>query len=608
MLAWQCKTMIPVLALLVLFGDRSWAQDASEERLRRDVTYLASDECEGRGVGTKGLDKASEYIARQFAEAGLLPGGVKGTYFQPFTVSGSSKLDGPSSLSLKGPLGQTIQLKVGDHFQVMGLSGSGKVSAPLVFVGFGAVAKDIGYDDYKGVDVAGKIVVMLRHTPRWSNANAPFDGPRKDEHASLEKKQSLAEIHKAAAVILVNDLSEAGDKLMPFTYIAGGTPSSIPGLHVHRNILDPVFQSALNMTLSDVEKAIDRDLKPQSAMLTGWSASIETGVKRETVAVRNVIGVVPGHGPLANETVVVGAHYDHLGYGGRGSRSPSSKDIHHGADDNASGTTTMLELARRFAKMEKRDGRRVVFMAFSAEEMGLLGSRHYTNKEPLFPLENTVAMVNLDMVGRVVADPMTKKSKLIVEGLGTAKGFEQLIEKFNGKDGFQLSKKQGGTGPSDHDSFFRKKIPVLFFWTGTHADYHKPSDTSDKINVTGMKKIADLASQAIDHFATDAKRPEFIQVASTTTPMSPAGKGPRLGIIPDYEEGREGLLVGGVQDGGPAATAGIKGGDVIVEIAGKSVKNINTYMVLMAQQQVGQTVEIGVLRGGKKLQLKVNLK
>jgi Zn-dependent M28 family amino/carboxypeptidase len=358
--------------------------------------------------------------------------------------------------------------------------------------------------------------------------------------------------------------------------------------------------------LLDVEKAIDRDLKPRGAALTGWKADVQTAVKREVVTVKNVIGVVEGAGPLANEIVVVGAHYDHLGYGGRGSRAakPGNKEIHHGADDNASGTTTMMELGRRFAKMKDRQGRKLVFMAFSAEESGLLGSRHYCNKEPLFPLEKTVAMINLDMVGRMEADPKTKVEKLRVEGVGTAKGFEQLIDKLN--PGFQLVKNKGGTGPSDHDSFYRKKIPVIFYWTGTHSDYHKPSDTSDKINIVGMRKIADLSEKTIAHLAAEPKRPEYVLVASTAS--GPAPKGPRLGIVPGYEENKEGLMVDGVQDGGPAATAGIKKGDLIVEIAGKQVKNINTYMVLMAEQRVGQAFEVAVMRDGQKVKLKVELK
>jgi hypothetical protein len=596
-----------LVGLFLLFGTAAAKnEEAVEARMRKDITFLASDECEGRGVETRGIQKAADHIAAEFARAGLKPGGPDGSFFQPFTIFGQSKLEGKSVLKLKGPLGQEIDLKLDADFQVMGLSGSGKVTAPLVFVGFGATAPDIGYDDYKGIDVTGKIVVMLRHTPRWNSKELPFDGPRKDEHAGLERKQGLAESNKAVAVLLVNDLTEApaGDRLMPFGYVASASPGSVPALHVRRAVIDMVLQSSLGTLLADVERAIDRDLQPRSTPLPGWTAAIETDVKRIAVACKNVIGVVDGSGPLAKETVVVGAHYDHLGYGGRGSRSKESakKEIHHGADDNASGTTSVVELARRFGALKERQGRRLVFITFSAEEMGLLGSRHYCNKEPLFPLTDTVAMVNLDMVGRFSQDKDTGKGKLMVEGVGTAKTFEKMIDRLN--PGFLLTKKAGGTGPSDHDSFYRKKIPVVFFWTGLHADYHKPTDTSDKINVSGMRQIADLAEKVILTLASDPQRPEYVQVASSFTP-STAGKGPRLGIMPNYDETKEGVLVGGLTDGGPAAKGGLKAGDLIVELAGKSVKNLNTYMVIMAQQRSGQALEVGVLRDGKKLKLKV---
>jgi len=222
---------LALLGLLLLLGTAAGKnEEAIEARMRRDITFLASDECEGRGIETEGIHKAANYIAAEFARAGLKPGGKNASYFQPFAVQGQSKLEGQSTLVLKGPLGQEISLQIGADFQVMGLSGTGTVTAPLVFAGYGATAPQAGYDDYQGLDVAGKIVVLLRHTPRWSSKDAPFDGTRKDDHGSLEKKQGLAESNKAAAVFLVNDLTEApaGDKLMPFGYIASATLAVFP--------------------------------------------------------------------------------------------------------------------------------------------------------------------------------------------------------------------------------------------------------------------------------------------------------------------------------------------------------------------------------------------
>ena len=593
-----------VIGLLVFAGTQSAAEDnAVEARMRADLNILASDEYEGRGVGTKGLERAADYIAGEFKRAGLKPGGMEGTWYQPFKVAGRSSLGKKNTLTLRGPQGQTIAFRQGADFQVMGSSGGGKVSAPLVFVGYGATAPQIKYDDFKDIDVEGKIVVILRHAPRWNNKYLPFDGQRKTVHAGLIKKQSLAELNKATALLLVNDRSELRrrDKLMPFNYIRGATSGgNIPAFHVRRSVLDPIFRSSLGTSLGQMEAAIDRDLKPRSGNLSGWTASLEASVKRNDRPVKNVVGVLEGNGPLAKETIVIGAHYDHLGYGGRGSRAKNKKkQIHNGADDNASGTTALMELARRFGKTQG-PRRRLVFMAFSAEEMGLLGSRHYCNKQPLFPLADTAAMVNLDMVGRL---PTKGKEKLIIGGTGTAKSFDALIDKLNQKQGFTLVKKKSGIGPSDHASFYRKKIPVFFFFTDLHADYHRPSDDADKVNVQGMRRITDLAEELVAHLSA-AKRPEYVLVKGGGG-TRPRGNIPKMGIIPDYASDKEGVQISGVAADGPAAKAGFKAGDRIVEIAGKSVRNLQGYMVIMATQKRGQPLTVGVMRNNKKVTLKV---
>jgi hypothetical protein len=517
---------VALLSALLLAGVAAGAarEDEIEARMRRDITLLASDEYEGRGVGTAGLNKAADYIARQFAEAGLKPAGPGGSYFQPFPFSLGAEQDGTSTLTLRGPKGQEIPLKQGTDFQVIGFSGAGKVSAPLVFVGYGATAKDIGYDDYKGVDVKGKVVVMIRRTPRWSSKELSFDGKRKEEHAGLETKLALAGANKAAAILLINDTSELpNDGLMSFkTTARGASTGSLPFLHVKRSIIEPILRSSLGQGLPDIEQRIDRDLATQSAPLPGWTATLDAKVKRKTVEVKNVAGVLEGSGPLAHETIVIGAHYDHLGFGGPGSRQKgeAKKAIHHGADDNASGTTTLLELARQFGARKDRVGRRLVFLAFTAEESGLIGSRYYTKSAALFPLKDTAAMVNLDMVGRLRPDAKTGKDKLLIEGAGTAKSFDKMLDKLN--PGFALVKKAGGNGPSDHDSFYNQKIPVVFFWTGMHDDYHLPSDTVDKINVAGMRRVVEYAVKVIDVLATEAQRPEYVAIASS---FSPGGGG-----------------------------------------------------------------------------------
>jgi hypothetical protein len=594
--------LLGLLLAAPLHGD-----EASQARMKKDVTFLASDECEGRGIGTKGLERAAEYIAQRFKELGLKPGGADGTYFQPFPIMRGSEKDGTSSLVLTGPYGQTITLRPGTDFEVSGLSGAGKASAPVVFVGFGVTAKAAGYDDYAGIDVKDKVVVALRRVPRWSNDAMPFDGPRKTQHAEFENKQAQAALHEAAALILVNDLTELkfGDGLQAFNATAKAiSHSGLPFVQMRRSLAEEMLQSSLGNSLTEVELAINRDLKPHSTPLAGWTAMLDVKVKRTTLTVKNVIGVLEGSGPLAQETLVIGAHYDHVGYGGPGSGSlaPKTTAIHHGADDNGSGTTAMLELARRFSTQKDRQGRRLVFMAFTAEESGLIGSRYYTKRQPLFGLKDTVAMVNLDMVGRLRPDAKTGKDKVLIEGSGTAKGFDAMLEKLN--PGFQFSKKPGGNGPSDHDSFYNAGIPVVFMWTGTHPDYHRPTDTADKINVAGMDRIVDFAEKVVKSIDGDPRRPEFTPVASTFAPSGGKG-GPRLGIMPDYDAEKPGVLVSAVSKGGPADQAGLKSGDLIVGIAGRPVTNMNTYMAIMGQQTAGATIEVSVMRDGKKMALKV---
>ncbi|HLW66568.1 MAG TPA: M28 family peptidase [Gemmataceae bacterium] len=591
------------------------AENATIENLRKDLTYLTCDECEGRGAQTQGIHKAAAYIAAEYQALGLKPGGVNGTYFQPFQMRAGKAILQQASLKLQGPLGQQIELKLNDHFQAVGLSETGKASAPLVFVGYGISSKDPAYDEYKGVDVAGKIVVVLRKTPMPGNSASPFGAARgdrrnTDQTGSLVGKIMAADQAKAAGVIFVNDrdTAEKEDKLMPFDYTSEADPvAKIPAVHIHRSLLDSMLQETYGFNLRDIENDIDRTMQPHSLALNGWNASINLSVERKMVEVKNVIGVLEGKGPLADETVVIGAHYDHLGRGERGSleRDPMKKTLlHRGADDNGSGTVSVIELARRFAAMKDREGRRLVFMNFAGEEQGLIGSRYYTN-HPVFPLEKTAAMLNLDMVGRVRPDKDTKKDSVEVSGLGSAAPFDALVEELNKKYEFKLSKVASGYGPSDHNSFTEKKIPVINYFTGLHTEYHRPSDTVDTINFPGMKKVVDIAQDTIGRFAIMA-RPQFVQTARAPRP---GGRGniPRLGIMPgNYNEADEkGVLVGSVIKDGPAEKAGMKDGDYIVEIAGKPVKNMTAYMAILGEQKRGEPLELTIDRAGKRQKITV---
>ncbi len=608
---------LALLACLLLCGNRLGAAEllsefrspaATEARLKSDLTYLASDELEGRGVTTRGINLAADYVAKEFKKAGLKPSLKDGSYFQPFTMPGAI-LDKPATLKLSGPAGQELELKAGDQFQPMGISGSGHVAAALVFVGYGITSKDPAIDEYAGLDVAGKVVVILRDTPRADNKFA-FTRSWRGKYRSLSEKMSNAQAHKAAAILFVNDRDTAhdGDDLLNFGYSASGRDlldlPDLPALHVRRAVIEKM----LNVSLDDLEHNIDRDLKAQSRELAGWKANLNVKVTRSTTALKlkNVVGVLEGSGPLASETIVVGAHYDHVGYGGTYSAANLKKmAIHHGADDNGSGTTALIELARRFGAQTRREGRRLVFIAFSAEESGLIGSEAYV-RNPIYPLKETAAMVNLDMVGRLRQDADKKKDRVLVEGSGTAKTFSTLLDDLARKHDFVMTKKASGFGPSDHASFDEKSIPVIFYWTGDHDDYHRPSDTADKINYPGMRKIVELAEDTIARLAGGPDRPEYVDIPAPKLPKV-SGGGPRLGIRPSYSDDGEGVLVSGMSEDGPAYKAGLKKGDRIVEIAGKRVKNLTGYMEVLYTQKPGSTIDVTVIREKEKKLLKVAL-
>jgi len=328
----------------------------------------------------------------------------------------------------------------------------------------------------------------------------------------------------------------------------------------------------------------------------------------------NVIGLLPGHDPvLKNEAIVIGAHYDHLGHGGAGSLAANSTEIHHGADDNASGTAAVIELARRFAS-DKKNKRTIIFVAFSGEEDGLFGSKYYVNN-PVWPLDKTIAMINLDMVGRL------NENKLNVGGIGTATEWKALAEQYNpvianlklivgsnttpiGIANFSLQLNEDGFGPSDHSSFYGKQIPVLFFFTGTHLDYHKPSDTADKINYTGEANVINYVAAIAKSVDQNPQRPTYA-VAKSSNTGGRMSFNVSLGTIPSYADSTDGMVLDGVRDDSPASRAGLKKDDKVIKLAGKEIKNVYDYTAALGEMKAGEEYEIVVKRGNETLTLKI---
>jgi hypothetical protein len=630
-----------------------------QSRLLSNIKYLASDELEGRGIGTEGLNKAAVFIKKEFQAAGLDVSRVHGSPFQTFTMAAKAELGLPNSLRFIGPDGKTTELKQDVDFRPCSFGGAGKIEGELVFCGYGIDASRRDFREFKGVDVKGKIVIVMRRVPRQGDPHGAFSRPSGDiaRDGELQTKLSNVISEGASALIVVNDpyslrknskdgdaflhksadrvveaaeafdaadpanasaarktLSEAvarlkkaraeasgadNDPLMPFGYGGNGKEKSIPVVQLKVAACDRLLRSALGHSLAELEEAIDRDLKPQSAPLKGWKVTGTTTIRRVPTEVKNVIGVLDGEGPLADETVVVGAHYDHLGRGGQGSLLPNSHEIHNGADDNASGSVGILELARRFGHRAKKLPRRLVFIAFTGEEEGLIGSAHYV-KEPLFPIDKTVAMINLDMVGRLSND------KLTVFGVGTSDRWKGLVAPSVTAHHLQLIAKPEGFGPSDQSSFYAKKIPVLHFFTGTHSDYHRPTDDWEKINISGMARVVDVIEEVVAATAEAPTRPPYLEVKGRADVARTESR-PYFGSIPDFSTEEAGYAISGVAPGGPADKGGLKGGDRIVEFGNRKITGLDDFDLALRKFAPGDEVSVVVLRGGKNVKLKVML-
>jgi Zn-dependent M28 family amino/carboxypeptidase len=570
----------------------------STERYMKDVTFLARDEMKGRGNGMPELDIAADYIAEQFRLAGLTPKGENGTYFQPFEVTVGAELGAKNELAIAG-----VALKINDDFVPIMISNTAEFDGPLVFAGYGITAPELNYDDYAGIDVKDKIVVVLRHEPQENDAQSKFDGTNFSRHAPFVNKAINARLHGAKGIVFLSDPLHRDEEVGPATRRIETTDMGIPAIHAKRAALAKVFTAA-GKNLATIQTDIDKDLTPRSFDLPGASAHIATEVTRIRKTVRNVIGALEGSDPtLKNEWVVVGGHYDHLGLGERDSMSPSQVgQIHHGADDNASGTSGVMELARLAANDDKQWKRSTLFMAFAGEEIGLLGSAHFVNN-PTIPIDSITAMINLDMIGRIT------NNRVFVGGVGTSPNYKTMLEQLNAGTGLQLDFSDSGYGSSDHTSFNSKKIPVLFFFSGLHTDYHKPSDTYDKINADGAVKVASLVFGMMDKEANDNERPAYVEVQRPQQPGrgGGGGYGAYFGSVPDFREDIMGVLFADVVNDSPAAKAGLKAGDIMVEFDGKQIQKLNDYAFLLRSKQPGDVVPVVVKRNGEEVHVNVTL-
>jgi aminopeptidase YwaD len=614
-----------ILCLLLAVSASTFAQsaqvaktDAVEQNLRKHIEYLASDKLEGRRTGEPGAAMASKYISDQFAAIKLKPafsGKGKASFLQPFPyVTGVEVANTGNEFHLEitdasGKRTNPESLMV----RPVGFSPSGSLeNVPVVFAGFGIGSKELNFDDYANRDVQGKVVLIFDGTPDNDNPHSSFG------RFDVRTKALIAKDKGAVGVLLISREDKFdNDRLTRLSYDQSLGEAALPTFIISRGAAESILgvkTEGLNM----IEKLSAAKKDPTAEVHINFRdthpvVSFKMNLVKKQADAFNVIGILPGSdAQLRNEAIVIGSHYDHLGHGGQGSLAANSTEIHHGADDNASGVAAIIELARLYAG-ERQNKRTLIFIAFSGEEEGLLGSNYYVNN-PVFPLDKTIAMINLDMVGRL------KDDKLTIGGIGTASEWKQLVEAKNPRvakqinlDGnvgmsftptFILQLNDDGFGPSDHSSFYGKKIPVLFFFTGTHNDYHKPSDTADKINYKGLDNViyyVDEIAWTIDKLS---KRPTYI-VAKSSGTGGRATFNISLGTIPNYADATDGLLLDGVRDNSPAAKAGVKAGDKVVRLAGKEVRNVMDYTYILGEMKAGEEYEIVVLRGGEPLTLKI---
>ena len=589
-----------VIAVQPVRSAESAVADLSAARYLERVTYLARDEMKGRGDGSPELDQAADYIASQFRTFGLKAAGDDPTYFQNFELTTGADFGSKNELQLSGE-----NLRINEDFVPIAFSNTAEFEGPVVFAGYGITAAELHYDDYRGINANAKVVVILRHEPQELDPASPFNGTNFTVHASFINKAINARQHGAKGIVFITDpnnhVSEA-DTVGEATRIEESTDFGISAVQARRGPVMKLFKDA-GRDLAAVQKKIDANLEPQSFELPAVRIRIATEVNRTRKTVRNVVGMLPGSDPaLQNEVVVAGAHYDHLGLGDRNSLAPSQiGQIHHGADDNASGTSGVLELARLAAKNKQAFKRSIVFMTFAGEELGLLGSSYFVN-HPTIPLENITAMINMDMIGRLTND------RLFVGGVGTSPNFKSWVEDFNKSVGLKLDYSDSGFGASDHTSFNAKKIPVLFIFSGLHADYHKPSDTYDKINAQGAVKVLSLVYPMLAKVANEPERLQYAQVQEPQPQGGGAGGyGPYFGSIPDFRDDLKGVLFSDVRPDSPAAKAGLKAGDLMVQFDGKPIQNLYDFTYALRAKKPGDVVLVVVKRNDQEVKTNVTL-
>lgn len=567
----------------------SCVEPISESQLLAHIAILAHDQLEGRGTGSEGIDLAAGYVAGQLAVSGVEPGGDGKSYFQKFEIPGDARISPTTTLGFSGVRRKP---ELDADFIPLARSAEGKFDAPLVFAGYGLTDADRKHDDYEGLDVKGKAVLVFRGQPPQLNSESQ---PR--ERTLFDRKFERAKELGASAILFVNTAptAEETEKLIPFG--RRGRVADVPAVHISRALADEVLTAAGQPSLSSLQETIDKG-ENVPVSLAGVTVSGTVAIQRDIWPSRNVIGLVPGNGPQADQYVVLGAHYDHLGV--------REGQIHNGADDNASGTAGVIEICEAIARNPNRN-RSLLCMAFTGEEIGLLGSKHYTEKSTV-PMKSIIAMVNLDMIGRWT--PNVEENELAIQGLGTGDSFQEIVDRHTSRAGINFLPDPSAKGPSDHASFYEAEVPSLFFFTGVHGDYHRPGDDVEKINASGAARIATLVAGITLDLINCEQPPKFTKVDKPARifrgpPPSPV----IMGIVPDMEAdaATPDWLIADVLPNGGAANAGMKAGDRILSLDGTPISKLADYYKATVDKKAGDVVSVVVRRGSEEITLRVEL-
>ena len=597
--SWDHVAALAALTSSSKRGATNASPDKVEDRLKASVEYLASDELEGRMTGSEGARKAADHIANALQTIGLDPFGDDGSFFQVFEFTADRRIVAEANALRVDAVGESDVYEVDVDFRPLSFSANADVEGEVVFAGYGlSVPGATGYDSYAGLDVTDKVVLVLRYVPEDVGVERRTELNR---YAGLRYKAMIARDRGAKAILVTTGPnSPNAGKLIPMTFDNSLAGSGIVAASIGGDVADALFAGA-GKSLEETQSQLDIE-NPHflgQFPLEGVEVAIRTGVERIKETDRNVLAVLPA-GDATSETVVVGAHYDHIGYGATSSlaREDEEGQIHNGADDNASGVAVALEMARALAQHEDRR-RNILFAFWSGEELGLIGSSRFVDQPPL-SLENIVAYFNFDMVGRL------RDNKLSLQGVGSSGAWRGIIERRNVPAGFNLALLDDPYLPTDSTAFYPKGIPILSFFTGSHEDYNRPTDDPETLDYEGMARIAALGTAIVQDVVSAAERPDYAEVQNA----APASGGREvlrayLGTIPDYATDIAGVKISGVRGDGPADKAGMQGGDVIVEFAGNAIANIYDYTYALDAVRIGEPVEVVVLRDGEQVTLTI---